>query len=165
MFDDFDFDTITSFDENDDFDEPSGNLSGGAAFGDGQIDFYQGNYNVFENNIFGSENPMNINSFDNSEYVDVDTSTSSTPNIFGGQDIYEDGVRTGFTQPNIFGGANLVEDGVVTASSTPNIFGGQDIYEDGVRTGFTQPNIFGGQDIFENGVKIGCTVPNIFGKK
>ena len=29
MFDDFDFDTITSFDENDDFDEPSGNLSGG----------------------------------------------------------------------------------------------------------------------------------------
>ena len=191
MFDDFDYDGATSFDGIEDFEEPLGNVGDSfVSYGSEQSGVFGNTPNMFGGNVFDDNTMFTQDVVANNIFGDVNTpeagfSDSSMPNIFGGQDIIEDGVRVASTQPNIFGGANLFEDGVATATTMTNIFGGQDIIEDGVRVASTQPNIFGGvnlvedgvvtattvpnifggQDIFENGVRIGNTIPNIFGKK
>lgn len=53
---------------------------------------------------------------------------STRPNIFGGQDIMDNGMRVGYTQPNIFGGQNYMHNGMQVGYSQPNIFGGQDYH-------------------------------------
>ena len=172
MFDDFDYDGIASFDGLEDLDEPLDTVGDNfVSHGNVQSGIFGNQSDVFSGNIFGGNSMVNQDVFEtNNMFGEMEASVTgfpdaTVPNIFGGQDIIEDGVRTGFTQPNIFGGANLVEDGMVTTSTIPNIFGGQDIIEDGVRVVSTQPNIFGGQDVFANGARIGNTIPNIFGKK
>lgn len=52
-------------------------------------------------------------------------SVSTTPNIFGGSDIYDNGSLVGHTQPNIFGGVDVFSNNSKVGYSQQNIFGGQ----------------------------------------
>lgn len=53
--------------------------------------------------------------------------TSVQPNIFGGYNIFENGVMQGQVNPTISGGFNVLdESGVIDSMWTPNVMGGFD---------------------------------------
>lgn len=69
-------------------------------------------------------------------------------NIFGGHDYTVDN-HNYHSEDNIFGGENIYEDGRFVGRTESNIFGGEDYYDqDNFRVGSSHENIFGGEDFF-----------------
>lgn len=73
---------------------------------------------------------------------------NSFDNIYGGQDAHMNGSNYQ-TQPNIYHGEDLYQDGHLVSSSKPNILGGLDIQNaDHQQVLSTKANFIGGHDIF-----------------
>lgn len=85
-------------------------------------------------------------------------------NIFGGVSFHLDG-NTYDTHENIFGGEDIYENGRFVASTHENIFDGHDVFDSNNELIVsTKSNIFGGHDIFSShGGYEGYTHDGIFG--
>ena len=130
MFDDFDYDGIASFDGLEDLDEPLDTVGDNfVSHGNVQSGIFGNQSDVFSGNIFGGNSMVNQDVF-------------GTNNMFGEMEASVTGFPDA-TIPNIFGGQDIIEDGVRVVSTQPNIFGGQDVFANGARIGNTIPNIFG----------------------
>lgn len=98
-------------------------------------------FNAFDNIFGGNSFQLDGNSYETHE------------NIFGGEDIYENGRLVASTHENIFNGEDVVDiDNGLVLSTKGNVFGGHDIFSThGGYEGYTHEGVLGTEFIDVHG--------------